>query len=237
MEIKRNSSYRKDLETGTHEATTLIMNKFIRLAGIGLASIFAVSLIVSGFTQPSFSPAFWGVLIVAGLYRHATEAKPLNKYIWLLVMTAAVFSLNLQQGNSPVSAFVIAGMLGLLMVSLVAIIDFIVKPLWKRFGPVPKVTQVDALTTWRPLLITAATNGDVGSLQDLIKENLDVNAVDAIGATALMHAAGNNQIECMKVLLNAGADPSLKTKKGYTALWFAENNAHTDAASLLRLEN
>lgn len=213
------------------------MKKFLPLAGIGFASIFAVLLIVSGLKQQSFAPAFWGVVIVAGLYRHITKAKPLNKYVWLLVIAAAVFSSNLQQGKPSFEAFVIASAVGLLMVCLVAIFDFIGKPLWRRFGPTPKGPQTDALPDRKPLLITAAANGDAGTLHDLIAGNSDVNAVDAIGATALMYAARNNQIECMKVLLDAGADPFLKTKKGYTALWFAENNAHVDAASMLRLKS
>lgn len=87
-----------------------------------------------------------------------------------------------------------------------------------------------------PLYLTAAANGDAETLRKLIAENTAVNASDKIGATPLMYAARNNQIECMKILLEAGADRSLQTKKGYTALWFAENNHHEDAASLLRVE-
>lgn len=213
------------------------MNKFLPLAGYGLAGTFAVLLVFSGIQQQSFAPAFWGVLIIAGLYRHKTKAKPLNKYVWLLVIAAVVFSSNLQQGKPVFEAFVIAGTSGLLLIGLVAIFDFIGKPLWKRFGPAPKEPQGRTLPEEKPLLITAAANGDSGTLQDLINENSDVNAVDSIGATALMYAARNNQTECMKILLNAGADPTLKTHKGHTALWFAENNAQDDAANMLSPKN
>lgn len=211
------------------------MKKILVQTGIGLASVFAVSLIVSGIQQQYFPSAFWGVMIVAGLYRYITKAKPLNKYVWVFVMTAALFSANLQR-QSPIGALIIAGASGLILVTLLAIFDFIGKPLWKRFGPAPKMNEASAPSYIKPLLITAAANGDAGTVHDLITEKIDVNVVDRIGATALMYAARNNQIDCMKVLLEAGADPALKTNKGYTALWFAENNAHVDAANLLRLQ-
>lgn len=211
------------------------MNKYLRQASIGLACIFAVVLIVSGLKQKSFPSVFWGVIVVVGLYRHITMAKPLNKYLFLIVCTGALISSNLMQGSPSLDASVIGGASGLLIIGLVVIFDFIVKPLWTRFGPAAKVHQANEKSNKNHLFINAAANGDVGTLHDLIKENLDVNAVDGIGATALMYAARNNQIECIKTLLDAGANPSLKTNKGHTAMWFAENNSH--AASVLLLKN
>ena len=210
------------------------MKKLLQQACIGLICILAVLLVVSGLKQKSFAPVFWGVLIVIGLYRHITNAKPLNKYILIIIFTGAIFSLNLMRGNPALEAFVISGASGLLMISLLAIFDFILKPLWRRFGPPPKVHLANNSSYKNQLFINAAANGDVGTLHDLILENFDVNAVDRIGATALMYAARNNQIECIKVLLDAGANPSLKTNKGHTAMWFAENNSHAESALLLK---
>ena len=207
------------------------------MTGVGLACIFAVLLIVSGLKQKSFSPVFWGVMIVAGLYRQTTMAKPLNKYLFIIVCTGAILSLNLTRGESFFDASVIAGACGLLLGSLAVIFHFILKPLWIRFGPEPKVNIANDKSNKNHLLINAAANGDVGSLHDLILENLDVNGADGIGATALMYAARNNQIECIKVLLNAGANPLLKTNKGHTAIWFAENNSHSESALLLKNSN
>ncbi|HEX7722781.1 MAG TPA: ankyrin repeat domain-containing protein, partial [Pyrinomonadaceae bacterium] len=57
----------------------------------------------------------------------------------------------------------------------------------------------------------------------------DVNAVDGDGWTALMRA---NDVENVRILLNAGADMTLKNKDGKTALTLSAEQE--DIAKLLR---
>jgi len=63
------------------------MGKFFRVLGIGFSALIAIVLIFTSFQKETFLPAFWGLLIVAGLYRYLTKAKALNKYMWLLLVT------------------------------------------------------------------------------------------------------------------------------------------------------
>ncbi|KAK3929267.1 3'-5' RNA helicase YTHDC2 [Frankliniella fusca] len=53
-------------------------------------------------------------------------------------------------------------------------------------------------------------------------------------ATPLMVAAGRGEIEMTKHLLNLKADTSLKSGNGWTALDWAMNNGHLDAAQLIK---
>ena len=50
----------------------------------------------------------------------------------------------------------------------------------------------------------------------------------------LMTAARYNKVEIIKVLLAAGARPSDKNEKGYTALKFAQLSNATEAIALLK---
>ncbi len=50
----------------------------------------------------------------------------------------------------------------------------------------------------------------------------------------LMHAAAEGQLEVAKLLLENGADPSLKDIDGETAALFARNNGHTEVAGLIQ---
>ncbi len=210
------------------------MNTNFRRATVGMLAGFSALLIASGLLNLSFPRVFWGLVFACGAYRYAIKAKPLNKYLWLVIATGAIYSGNISGGKPITDALVIAGATGLLATCLVAIYDYIGKPLWRRFGPTPPVTGLGKPRDGKPLIIKAAAAGDEVTLLDLIEMNTDVNTVDEIGATPLMYAARNNQIGCLKLLLEAGADRSIKTKKGYTALWFAENNSHADAVDFLR---
>ena len=50
-------------------------------------------------------------------------------------------------------------------------------------------------------------SGTAAQVREALDAGADVNARDEFGATALMHAAGNNEgPEVVAVLLNAGAD-------------------------------
>lgn len=49
-----------------------------------------------------------------------------------------------------------------------------------------------------------------------------------------MHAAAEGQLEVVRVLLEYGADPSLKDVDGDNAYIFALRNGHTAVAELLK---
>ena len=57
---------------------------------------------------------------------------------------------------------------------------------------------------------------------EVLKRGVDVNATDPRGHTALMYAANLGLIENVKVLLARGADATLKTDYGDTALSLVE---------------
>jgi serine/threonine-protein phosphatase 6 regulatory ankyrin repeat subunit B len=67
-------------------------------------------------------------------------------------------------------------------------------------------------------LMTAAREGNVHQLQKLIKERVDVNAVDPDrsqwGRTALIHAIMEKHFPAVELLLQAGADPNQREKMG-----------------------
>ena len=46
------------------------------------------------------------------------------------------------------------------------------------------------------------------------------------GGTALMEAASGGNAEAIRALLSAGANPTLKDKKGHDALWHADHADH-----------
>jgi ankyrin repeat protein len=52
--------------------------------------------------------------------------------------------------------------------------------------------------------------------------------------TALMYAASEGQLDVVKLLLSAKADPSLKDVDGDNALVFAKNNGHSEVVVLLQ---
>lgn len=57
-----------------------------------------------------------------------------------------------------------------------------------------------------------------------------VNLRDEHGRTPLHHAAFRGHVDVMSRLMDVGADPKVKTKKGQTAMTLADEQGHTDAA-------
>lgn len=64
------------------------------------------------------------------------------------------------------------------------------------------------------------------------KEN--INKQNRHRTTALIWASANNYIEIVKLLLDKGADPNIKSKHGNTALIYAVYNNNIDMARLLK---
>ena len=69
----------------------------------------------------------------------------------------------------------------------------------------------------------------------LVERGADVNAVNAHGVSALMIAAARGNIPMLGLLLEAGADPALKSKAGKTAIDIAHENLNEDAVKSITL--
>ncbi len=78
------------------------------------------------------------------------------------------------------------------------------------------------------LVADAAMQADTAAVQRLLRDNADVNATQADGATALHWAAYHGDAALAKLLLDAGADPSAANRNGSTPMWLAANRG--DAA-------
>ena len=89
-----------------------------------------------------------------------------------------------------------------------------------------------------PALWFAARAGDKVALESAIDMVADVNCATEKGVTALMLAAATAQVECVTLLLKAGAELHLTTVKGRTALHVAEERraAWAEGRKLSHLE-
>jgi ankyrin repeat protein len=86
----------------------------------------------------------------------------------------------------------------------------------------------------RTALIWAANMGNDAIVAELIKNNADLNHQDKDGLTALAVAADEGHVTTVKILLDAGASPTLADYKiKWTPLQRAQKNGHTEMAKLL----
>ena len=90
---------------------------------------------------------------------------------------------------------------------------------------------------WTPIM-KAALGGQPGTMRLLINARADVNAANEKGTTALILSAYTSAepqfIECMKLLLTAGADQAQQDTFGLTALNYANDDGHAAAIELLQ---
>ena len=84
-----------------------------------------------------------------------------------------------------------------------------------------------------PEMLTAARDGKLDDIKELLAKGEDANAANADGVTALMVAATENRLTIVRVLLDAGADARMKTASGKTAAFFASGKGNTEVASIL----
>jgi len=99
--------------------------------------------------------------------------------------------------------------------------------------------QPPALTTSEQLQ-EAARKGDAAGVKKLLDAGVDVNTKFRYGATALFYACDHGHLEVVKVLLDKGADLTIKDSfYGFTPLMLAVSPAqkrkpeHTEIAKLL----
>lgn len=85
---------------------------------------------------------------------------------------------------------------------------------------------------WAPLHY-AATNGHLEVMQLLLEENAYIDAASPNGTTPLMMAAMYGTPSAVKLLLEAGADPTLKNIQGLSALDFANRGSRKDSAEIV----
>jgi ankyrin repeat protein len=73
------------------------------------------------------------------------------------------------------------------------------------------------------------------TVRDLIKAGAGVNYVDRFGLTALHHAASMDygETQMVELLLRSGADVTIRTKDGFTALALAKKYGNTHLQKVL----
>jgi len=84
-----------------------------------------------------------------------------------------------------------------------------------------------------PRLIQAAKNGDAATVASLLKQKVDVNAVEPDGTAALHYAVRGDDLEITDKLLRAGASPSARNRYGITPLHLACLNGDPAMVELL----
>ena len=75
-------------------------------------------------------------------------------------------------------------------------------------------------------------------VRSVVTTRIDVNRVNRLGWTALLEAiilgdGGPRHIECVRLLLGAGANPSLADGRGVTPLAHARRKGHAEIVRLL----
>ncbi len=85
---------------------------------------------------------------------------------------------------------------------------------------------------WAPLHY-AATNGHVQIMNLLLEHHAYIDASSPNGSTPLMMAALYGTASAVKLLLEAGADPTIKNSLGMTAIDFAYRDKRAESADII----
>ena len=96
-------------------------------------------------------------------------------------------------------------------------------------GAKPDQADADGLTPMMHAAYADATE----AIALLSESGARIDRVTNEGVTALMVAALHGKVQAVKALLDVGADPDHQARDGATARRFAENNGHSEIASLL----
>jgi len=90
------------------------------------------------------------------------------------------------------------------------------------------------IATGESPVMTCASTGSAEAVRMLAARGADVNAREpSQNQTALMWAAAEHHRSVVAVLLEAGADPRARTRKGFTALHFAAREGDLESSRLL----
>src|ERR1044071_9366797 len=93
-----------------------------------------------------------------------------------------------------------------------------------------------AFTSTQPidLLYDAARRGDVADIEQLLQDpQLDINAQNGKGHSALILATYDDHIDAARVLIDRGADLNLQDASGNSALTGVAFKGYADIARLL----
>uniref|UniRef100_A0A7R9VBX9 Ankyrin repeat domain-containing protein n=1 Tax=Chlamydomonas euryale TaxID=1486919 RepID=A0A7R9VBX9_9CHLO len=82
-------------------------------------------------------------------------------------------------------------------------------------------------------LISAAYDGRLLDVEDLLSEGADVNGQTEDGRSPLMSAVGEGHLDVVWLLLRSGADTEVRDSDEYTPLILAAERGHIDMARLL----
>lgn len=85
---------------------------------------------------------------------------------------------------------------------------------------------------WAPLHY-AATSGHLDVMRLLLEEHAYIDAASPNNTTPLMMAAHYGTPAAVKLLLEAGADPTLRNDSGLTAIDFANRGNHAESADMI----
>jgi hypothetical protein len=84
-------------------------------------------------------------------------------------------------------------------------------------------------------LMVCAADGELDKLRDLVNyKKVDLNRTCFGGSTALMYAVRNNHFEIAKILIENGADISVKNRSSQTALSIAQKYASEEIKALFQ---
>ena len=97
-----------------------------------------------------------------------------------------------------------------------------------------KVKKLDDLVNDMPELISAAGQGDIGTVRKLLERGANVNTRDKeSGWTPLMSAALFGSIDIIKLLMERGAHVNAQDKFSWTPLMIASRSGHADIVRVL----
>ncbi|MGN0820272.1 MAG: ankyrin repeat domain-containing protein [Akkermansia sp.] len=106
-----------------------------------------------------------------------------------------------------------------------------IKLLLKDFKKRPDLYPKDFINLFLFDIAKASCEEDGGEI--ILKAGANINAKDADGMTALMHAANFARDKVTKLLLKHGADVKIRDSSGKTALMYAADHEEDDVARLL----
>ncbi|MBR7109258.1 MAG: ankyrin repeat domain-containing protein [Akkermansia sp.] len=82
-------------------------------------------------------------------------------------------------------------------------------------------------------LPAAAAQGDLETVKDMVEDGVDIDAKEVkLGGTSLHEASAAGHAEVVLYLLEHGADPTVRDKKGETPLFRAVRNGHNEVVKV-----